>query len=134
MKKNIILIVTMLVILLVGGSAFKLLQSTNDKNTKEIVLKKEKSQNYTISYALHHYKSYDELLKDNKPIQGELSDKTYVIKGDGTPKHSGGWTFKEGKGTMFEISHKKGQVDYKLTTDNKDVTTLGAIKKAFQEK
>lgn len=130
MKKTLILSVAFISLLV-----FTACSKTSGQ--KQSLKKEDKNQNYTIKYALKHYKSYDELLKDNHPIQWVLSDKTYVIKGDGSSKHSGGWTFKEGKGVMLRRGHKRGksiQIDYEITTDNKDVTTLGAIRKAFSEK
>lgn len=136
MKKNKIFFVIIIVaILIIVGVTFKFTNKSNVDATKISSVKKDaENQNYTINYALNHYKSYDEFLKDNQSIQWVLKDQTYVLKGDGSSKHSGGWTFKEGEGPMIQSGHQRGKVDYIVTTDNRDVTTLGAIKKAFNQK
>lgn len=133
-KKMIFLIVASIVIIVIGGMVFQVSHKTNVKETKISAVKKEKTSNYTINYALKHYDSYEDFLDDNHSIQWALSEKTYVLKGDGSSKHAGGWTFKEGKGNMIQSGHERGKIDYIVTTDNKDVTTIGAIKKAFSEK
>lgn len=118
--------------------------------SQKTVKKEEKVQNYTIDYALAHYKNFGDFLKDltmsdyssfeaiaksdNKFIRAGFTKDTYVLKGDGSNKHAGGWWIKQGKGNMIESGHEKGKVDYIVTTDNRDVTTLGTINKAFNQK
>lgn len=111
--------------------SFFVFTACSKTNGQKQSINKEKNQNYTIKYALNHYSSYEDFLDDNHPIQWALSEKTYVLKGDGSSKHAGGWSFKTTKGNMIESGHERGKIDYIVTTDNKDVTTIGAIKKAF---